>query len=73
MRDGFGFITVGHLRSSVNKHGCYFSYLHLLQKKKTSVHSESKKMKGHENGGSSQFIQIKDITLLPQSSNVGHA
>ena len=30
-------------------------------------------MKGHENGGSSQFIQIKDITLLPQSSNVGHA
>ena len=30
-------------------------------------------MKGHENGGSSQFIQIKDITLLPQCSNVGHA
>ena len=58
MRDEFGFITVGHLRSSVNKHGCYFSYLHLLQKKKASVHSESKKMKGHENGGSSQFIQI---------------
>ena len=74
MRDKFGFITVGHLRSSVNKHGCYFSYLHLLQKKKKpSVHSESKKMKGHENGGSSQFIQTKDITLLPQCASVGHA
>ena len=30
-------------------------------------------MKGHENGGSSQFIQTKDITLLPQCASVGHA
>ena len=72
MRDEFGFITVGHLRSSVNKHGCYFSYLHLLQKKKKpSVHSESKKMKGHENGVQVSSSKLKTLHCYHRAQTSG--
>ena len=71
MRDGFGFITVGHLRSSVNKHGCYFSYLHLLQKKKNHLSIRSKKMKGHENGVQVSSSKLKTLHCYHRAQTSG--